>query len=124
MRRTRLETTAYGDVVVGEQLDEGDRPPVAESAEREERWTIRRSSLSKELVLDAQALFAHRLGREVSENEARNLLGNLSDYIWMLVRWKVQPTDSDPTNQAPAIKRGRPAKAAPKRRRKTRSRTK
>lgn len=54
---------------------------------RDERRTVRRAAFSPMLVQEATTCFEGRLGRAVSHDEARNLLGHLADYIWMLVRW-------------------------------------
>lgn len=91
MRRGPFDPQAYGSVETSS--DERDRHAksdrIVESEGREDRWAIRRNALSRSLVLDAQAIFECRMGRPVSENEARNLLGNLADYVWMLVQWEV-----------------------------------
>jgi hypothetical protein len=39
---------------------------------------------SPELVKDAQALFANRMQRDVSETEARMMLANLTGYVRLL----------------------------------------
>ena len=111
MRRTRLDTTAYGEVPPPDtaEIAAPPQPSVANGTGKDDRWVIRRTALSRQLVLDAQALFQERLRRPVSENEARNLLGNLGDYMWMLVRWEVSSPVPEPT----AIERrprGRPRK--------------
>src|SRR3546814_12725632 len=95
MRRTRLETTSYGEVspVVEDAGDLISPSPTDSPLGREDRWAIRRSALSRQLVLDAQNVFTRRLQRPVTENEARNLLGNLADYVWMLVQWEVSGAD-------------------------------
>ena len=94
MRRTRLDTTAYGDVqpLPETEISPPAQPKAADERGRDDRWVIRRTALSRQLVLDAQALFEERLKRPISENEARNLLGNLGDYMWMLVKWEVSPS--------------------------------
>src|SRR3546814_6530010 len=77
------------------------------------RWAIRRSALSRQLVLDAQNVFTRRLQRPVTENEARNLLGNLADYVWMLVQWEVSGADphlARKEKNQPSRPRGRPRK--------------
>lgn len=109
MKRIRLETTNYG----GPDGPESPDPLPIESAEpqrggRNDRLTVRRNMLSRPLVLDAKALFERRLGRTVSENEARNLLGNLADFGWMLVQWEISPPP--PPTLMPSAKRGRPRK--------------
>lgn len=115
MRRLRLETTTYGEVKpTAEDVEARPSPPPSTDApSREDRWTIRRSALSRQLVLDAQAVFTHRLQRPVSENEARNMLGNLADYVWMLVQWEVAAADPPAhvkEKNQPARPRGRPKK--------------
>jgi hypothetical protein len=103
MRRVRLGTTSYGDVTPPDKSDSVRIPeqPVCEPARRDDRWTTRRGALSRELVLDAQALFERRMARPISENEARNLLGNLTDYVWMLVNWEVSLSPENAPSQRP-----------------------
>lgn len=60
---------------------------------RIEPKTVRRDKFSLDLVRDAQAVFAERLGRPVSEGEARNLLANLTDYMWILIHWKTRQAE-------------------------------
>lgn len=116
MRRLRLETTTYGELkpAVEDVADQSGPAPPTHTPGREDRWTIRRSALSRQLVLDAQAVFTRRLRRPVSENEARNMLGNLADYLWMLVQWEVTaadpPADVKEKNQS-ARPRDRPKKS-------------
>lgn len=117
MRRARLGTTAYGEVPQQVESEPAGPSIVEAPSQTEDRWTIRRAALSRDLVLDAQAVFTRRLGRTISENEARNMLGSFGDYVWMLVRWKVQPGIDRDSGKAPLAKRGRPAKAGSKRRR-------
>lgn len=109
MKRVRLGTTNYNDVPDHEPSSDGSgsdfSPPIEESARRDDRWTVRRASLSRALILDAQREFEKRLGRQVSENEARNLLGNLADYLWMLIDWQVNPPPEPPVKVS--AKRGR-----------------
>ena len=76
---------------------------------RTEPKTVRRDKFSVGLTRDAQALFSERLGRPVSEGEARNLLGNLTDFMWMLIFWKTHETD-----EAPPAPPSEPVKKAPK----------
>jgi len=52
---------------------------------------ISRSSLSDELVLEAQAKFKKFSGRSLSEHEAREALGNLADFVKMLREWNRSP---------------------------------
>lgn len=125
MRRTRLETTRYGDVKPVPE-DTGDCAPshhMDQPSGREDRWAIRRSALSRQLVLDAQALFQRRMQRPVSENEARNMLGNLADYVWLLVQWEVSavdpPASGDEKNRSLGP-RSQPGKADEGKRRKSR----
>lgn len=118
MRRLRLDTTAYGEVKPAvDDVQEHTLPAHAERRSgRDDRWTIRRSALSRQLVLDAQEFFTRRLQRPVSENEARNMLGNLADYVWMLVQWEVSaadPTAHEQEKKQPARPRGRPKKSDP-----------
>ncbi|EQB16572.1 hypothetical protein RLDS_07070 [Sphingobium lactosutens DS20] len=118
MRRLRLDTTAYGEVKPAvDDVQEHTLPAHAEQRSgRDDRWTIRRSALSRQLVLDAQEIFTRRLQRPVSENEARNMLGNLADYVWMLVQWEVSaadPTAHEQKKKQPARPRGRPQKSDP-----------
>lgn len=42
---------------------------------------VRRDKFSSQLLADASAVFSRRLGRVVSEDEARALLGDLADYF-------------------------------------------
>lgn len=121
MRRTRLEGTSYGEV--SPVTDDVGKFPVTLSSDgaevREDRWAIRRGALSRQLVLDARDLFARRLQRPVSENEARNLLGNLADYVWMLVQWEVSgpdPVASPKEKNLTQRPRGRPRKSDNKKR--------
>lgn len=90
-----MEGTSYGEV--SSVSDDACESPVTRRSDgaegREDRWAIRRGALSRQLVLDARDLFERRLQRPVSENEARNLLGNLADYVWMLVQWEVSGPD-------------------------------
>ncbi|GLJ00217.1 hypothetical protein Sbs19_40340 [Sphingobium sp. BS19] len=125
MRRTRLDSTTYGEVKpVSDEVGETVRVPfVDEPSGREDRWTIRRGALSRQLVLDAQALFEQRMQRQVSENEARNMLGNLADYVWMLVQWEVSavdPTAAIHEKNPPGKPRGRPRKSDYEKRRQSR----
>jgi hypothetical protein len=125
MRRTRLASTTYGEVkpVPGDPEETLREPVVNETSGREDRWAIRRGSLSRQLILDAQALFEQRMKRKVTENEARNMLGNLADYVWMLVQWEVSSTDPAARQQEnipPGKPRGRPRKSDNEKRRKAR----
>lgn len=115
MKRLRLPTTAYGAVPPTTPSERPSLPTASahDESRSDDRWTVRRSAFSRELILDAQALFEERLKRPVSENEARNLLGNLADYMWMLVQWEVTPPDVNsnmPPKASPRKKRGRPRK--------------
>ncbi|AMK23289.1 hypothetical protein K426_11770 [Sphingobium sp. TKS] len=98
MRRARLETTAYGDLQppAHGEIAPPEKPSPAREAGRDDRWVIRRSALSRQLVLEAQSFFENGLQRSVSESEARNLLGNLGDYMWILVKWEVGPFEPGP----------------------------
>src|SRR3546814_12874706 len=90
------------------------------------RWAIRRSALSRQLVLDAQNVFTRRLQRPVTENEARNLLGNLADYVWMLVQWEVSGADphlARKEKNQQSRPRGRPRKPDTVQRKKPRQRS-
>ena len=98
----RLSTTAYGDIPA---LEEGLPEPIAPTLSQEPdgqaaRLVARRGAFSRQLVFDAQKLFEERLGRPVSENEARNLLGNLADYLGMLVVWSTKPETEIPAELA------------------------
>jgi len=62
-----------------------------------------------DLVLDVKDYFEEQLKRPVSIDEARNLLGNLADYMWMLVKWEIEGPDAIPET-IPPVKRGRPTK--------------
>ena len=42
---------------------------------------VQRDKFSSQLLADASAVFSRRLGRVVSDEEARALLGNLADYF-------------------------------------------
>lgn len=89
---------------------------------RIEPKTVRRDKFSLSLVRDAQAVFAERLGRAVSEGETRNLLANLTDYMWILIHWKTRQDGKASTEAGPDSpvtrkkRRGRstPAKRNPK----------
>lgn len=82
--------------------------------EAKTRPICRRNAFSGEVVREAQELFEKRLGRPISEIEVRNLLGNLTDWMSMLVMWELQagqgPLQEDLA--PPARKRGRPRKQA------------
>jgi hypothetical protein len=112
MKRVRLDTTAYGDVQPPPLTDAGYERPLADCEKVVAApWMIRRNALSRELVLDAQALFQERLNRPISEGEARNLLGNLGDFMWMLINWEVNPSVG-PSKPPRSKARGRPRKKA------------
>jgi hypothetical protein len=111
MRRAHLDTTAYGDVQSSAPGNDTipEEPSLDRETDGDDRWVIRRSAIPRQLVLEARSLFEERLERSVSENEARNLLGNLGDYMWVLVKWEVGT--SDPGLEKPVIRqRGRPCK--------------
>lgn len=57
---------------------------VPESSRPEPR-ICRRNKFSADLVAEASAIFSRRLGRPVSEGEARTLLGDLTDYYQLAV---------------------------------------
>ncbi len=112
MRRLRLETTPYGPVP---ELPESASPPPSAKWDmaadsREHRWVTRKSAFSNALVAEARGLFEERLGRSITEGEARNLLGNLADYAWMLVKCEIDPHSEMPVDQAERRRMGRPRK--------------
>nr|WP_144033783.1 hypothetical protein [Sphingomonas laterariae] len=103
MRRSRSPHTRYGpvddpaDLSTAPSSQKGKarpgissavvRPQPGSSNSAEERpidlhepRSTRRDKFSKELIADAKVIFARRLGRDVSEDEARALLGDLADY--------------------------------------------
>lgn len=90
MKRVRLEGTRYGDATPTPDaaLPSEQQRPLDSASLTGARRVIRRDRLSRQLVLDARALFEKRLQRPVTEDEARNLLGNLTDLMWMLIRWE------------------------------------
>lgn len=53
--------------------------------------SISRSSLSNELVNDAQQKFETFSGRSLSEHDAREALGNLADFVNLLIEWDRSP---------------------------------
>jgi hypothetical protein len=97
MRRRRLETTAYGSVPT---ISETEPLPVPVQSDADRQlvgsWVTRRSAFSPALVRDASVLFEQRLGRKISEGEARNMLGSLTDYLWMLIKWETDPPAATP----------------------------
>ena len=49
-----------------------------------------RLTTSPELLLDAQHTFSRYAGEEISEGDAREMLGNLTRFTLLLERWKRQ----------------------------------
>lgn len=60
-------------------------------AERVNDRPISRNSLSTELVLEAQVKFEKFSGRSLSEHDAREALGNLADFVKILIEWDRSP---------------------------------
>lgn len=63
--------------------------PISEPP-RDASRIARRNKFSAALVDDARVLFERRLKRPVSTAEARNLLGDLTDYMWVLIGWETR----------------------------------
>lgn len=108
MRRSRSSTTRYGSTderadMLGAAGNESPTPPANPAAQVDHRSKrdfgdsgisesslpepriCRRNKFSAKLIAEASAIFSRRLGRPVSEGEARTLLGDLTDYYQLAV---------------------------------------
>ncbi len=59
----------------------------------------RRDKFSRQLIEDASAIFARRMGRPVSQDEARILLGDLTDYYELAIARRRTIVDRQPSRQ-------------------------
>ena len=75
------QATGHVPIKIAGEIPAGN---ISQRDSREPR-IARRDKFSRELIADAGAIFSRRLGRPVSHDEARALLGDLTDYYELAV---------------------------------------
>lgn len=101
MKRMRLDTTSYGTPTeASEASGAGEADQTEQFRGLSHARIARRRKFSSALVEEARLVFEQRLGRTVSPNEARNMLGDLTDFMCLLIEWEVSTETIEPEKSA------------------------